>query len=278
MDTKIILLLLLLLPIVQGQIAIDSFETSPPFVAPGEEMDLTLEIENVGSKTVNNVLVALDLTQLPLATIGSSTEKIIDRIRRDDSELVVFRIRALPTAVPNIYKIPVTIAYEGISKTSLLSVEVSARPQMDIIMESPAPIKIGDRSEINFKFVNKGLIPIHFLTVTLQESEGYELVNSKSAYIGEVDVGDFETEEFTLISKVKNPSITVNLFYRDTNNKDYNATKVLPLKVYTPEEAQQLGLIENKNTSLIIAGMVILALLLFFIYRKIRKKRKNEQH
>src|SRR3989344_4654088 len=99
MNWKIVLILLaLLLPVVQAQIAIESFSSHPQQVLPGEEVVLQLEVENVGEDRIEDILVSLDLKELPFVPVDSSTEKIIEKIRDDDSEFVTFRLRALPTA------------------------------------------------------------------------------------------------------------------------------------------------------------------------------------
>jgi hypothetical protein len=49
----------------------------------------------------------------------------------------------------------------------------------------------------------------------------------------------------------------------------------LPFKVYTREQALELGIIKNKNyIPYIIIGIVVVA---FFIYRRIRKRRKKNR-
>ncbi|MBS3116657.1 hypothetical protein J4421_03620 [Candidatus Woesearchaeota archaeon] len=276
MILKLFFLFLFLLPIVQAQVAIESFTTTPHSVAPGEETVLTLEIENVGNKRINNILVALDLTALPLATVDSSTEKIMEKIRSDDRQIVSFRIRVLPTAKPQVYKIPVTLTYEGVSKTSLLSLEVSALAKLEIVLDNSNLLTVGDKGKINLRFVNNGLIPITFLTATMQESEGYEIIGSKSVYVGDVDVADFETEEFMLLPKIKDTLVQVDLLYHDANNQEYSTTKFVPLKVYTKDEAQRLGLVASNSGGWVVASVIIIALLIFYIFRKIRKKRKND--
>jgi len=262
MILKLFFLFLFLLPIVQAQVAIESFTTTPHSVAPGEETVLTLEIENVGNKRINNILVALDLTALPLATVDSSTEKIMEKIRSDDRQIVSFRIRVLPTAKPQVYKIPVTLTYEGVSKTSLLSLEVSALAKLEIVLDNSNLLTVGDKGKINLRFVNNGLIPITFLTATMQESEGYEIIGSKSVYVGDVDVADFETEEFMLLPKIKDSLVQVDLLYHDANNQEYSTTKFVPLKVYTKDEAQRLGLVASNSGGWVVASVIIIALLI----------------
>src|SRR3989344_1159143 len=204
---KIVLfaLALLMLPLVDAQIAVRSFDAIPDEVSPGNQVKLSITLENVGDDAIRNILVKLDLSQVPFAPLHSSSEKIIDKIREDNEETVYFDLVVLPDASPQIYKIPVELSYNGTVKTSLISLEVSAEAKLDVILEESEIIKVNDNGEVTLKFVNNGLTHIKFLKVTLQDSQNYEILSTKSLYIGEVDVDDFDTEKFMIISKVKNP-------------------------------------------------------------------------
>jgi len=276
MNWKIILLLLaILLPVVQAQVAIESFSSNPQQVLPGEEVILQLEIENVGTERINDVLVSLDLAQLPFVPVDSSTEKIIEKIWDDNSEFVNFRLRALPTASPNIYKIPVTLSYNSIKQTSLLSQEIIAAPELTVLLDNSNLVNVNHQGDINLKFVNNGLIPLTYLTATLRESPQYEVISSKSVYIGDVDPADFETEKFTLLAKTTDPILVLYLQYRDQNNQEYSTTVLVPLNVYTDEEAKSLGLLPTTNPLWIVMVLIIIALIAWYIVRRIRKKKHD---
>ena len=105
----------------------------------------------------------------------------------------------------------------------------------------------------------------------MQSSE-YEILSTDASYISNIDVEDFETAEFIIIPKVKNPRLIFSLNYKDNNNQDYSESKKLTLNVYTLEEAKQLGLVKN-NLLLTISITVVILLLIYFIYRKFKKKK-----
>src|SRR3989344_2603544 len=163
-------LVLLAIPLVSAQVAVQSFSASPEKVLPGDHVELKITLENVGNDDVRDVLVALDLSQVPFAPLRSSSEKIIDRIRDGDEETVLFELVALPDASSQIYKIPVRISYNETSKSSLISLEVSAEAKLDVIMDDSEIIKVNDQGAVTLKFINNGLTQIKFLKVTLQDS------------------------------------------------------------------------------------------------------------
>ena len=270
----LIIILALLLPAVSAQIAIESFTPIPEKVLPGEEVLLELTYENVGDEDIENVIVTLDLTQVPFAPAASSNEKVLDEIDGHDHETMYFTIKALPNAESQVYKIPVTISYDSFSKSSVIGVEVQAKANLDLIVDSSELVQVGDKGKVSLKFVNDGLTQVKFLKVTLQESPLYTIVSPQTAYIGEVDVGDFETEEFTIIPIIHNPILVLDLEYNGAANHRFTETKLLQLKVYSSEEAQQLGLTAEKNwySTAAVAVIILIAAILF--YRKFRK-RKN---
>ena len=265
-------MLLLLIPLADAQIAINSFEASPSRISPGEQVQLRITLENVGKDDIENILVKLDLSQVPFAPLKSSTEKIIDEINENDQVTIYFNLIALPNTEPQIYKIPIKISYGNITKDSLISLEVYANAKLDLILENSEIVKINDNGKVTLKFINNGLTQIKFLKVTLEKSPAYEILSPNELYIGEVDIDDFETEEFKLIPKIKNPQLSLNLEYKDTNNNIFTETKFITLNVYTEEEAENLGLVEKSILNILLMPILII-IIGIFIYRKIRKKK-----
>ena len=270
---SVLLLAVMVLPIVQAQVAVNSFSLYPQKVLPGSETSIGLTLENVGSTDMKNIVVTLDLSQVPFVPVGSSNENIIDRINNDDTEKVNFKVKALPDAKPSTYKIPVVITSDGTSKTSLISIEVTANAHLDLLLDKSEVVKINDHGKITLKFVNDGLAKVKNLKVTLQESPLYDIISPNVLYIGEVVMGDFETEDFTIIPKAKDPILTVDLEYRDDANNLFKETKLIKIPVYTEEEATQLGLVQQKSMFLPILGVIVVIALVILYLR--RKKKKN---
>src|SRR3989344_5477093 len=269
----LILMALILIPMAGAQIAVDSFSSTPEKISPGENVQLRVNLENVGNDDIENVLVSLDLSDVPFAPLRSSSEKIIDKIRDDDEETVLFELVALPDASSKIYKIPVRISYNSTLKSSLVSLEVSAKAKLDLILEESEVVKVNDKGAVTLKFINNGLTQIKFLKVTLQDSPYYEILSPRSLYIGEVDIDDFETEEFVIIPRTKNPRLALILEYSDSNNNEIKETRSINVNVYTFEEAKQLGLVNSGFSKLWLVVIVLLALI--FISYKIFRKRKH---
>lgn len=270
---SILLMAMMVMPMASAQVAVSSFTLQPQTVLPGSETDIDITLENVGDEDIENVVVTLDLGNVPFVPVDSSNEKIIEEIHDGGEERVTFRVKALATAEPSTYKIPVIVSYTGASKTSLISIEVTANAHLDLLLEKSELVKVNDNGKVTLKFVNDGLAQVKNLKITLQESPLYEATSPSTLYIGDVDVGDFETEEFTIIAKAEDPILTVKLEYRDAANTLFTESKLIKIPVYTEEEAKQLGLVQS-NSMVWPIVVVLVAIAGIVLYRR-RKKKKN---
>lgn len=272
---KILAVILMMLIMLQGasaQIAINSFSSNPSTIAPGKNVEVTINLENVGNDDIEDIVVRLDLSNVPFAPIDSASEKVIDKLNEDDETSVSFNLIAMPDATSQIYKIPVKVSHGTINQESLVSLTVAGQAKLDVVLESSELVKIGDNGKTIIKFVNNGLTDIKFLTVKLLPNNGYELLSADTIYIGQVDVDDFETAEFDMIAKSQNPEMIFNLNYKDSNNKEFSQSKIVSLKVYSLEQAKQLGLVTTNYWSLII-GLAVVIIIAFLIYRRYKRRK-----
>jgi len=268
----LILMFLLLMNFVSAEIGISNVATSPEKALPGERVNLIITLENNNYDDIKDISVKLDLNNVPFATIDSATEQLIDEIENDDSRKVIFNLITLPDAEPKIYKIPVKITYNNITKDSLISIFIESKTKLDLVLENSEIIKVNDKGKIIIKLVNLGTNEIKSLRLVLLPSLDYEILSPNTLYISKIDVEDFETAEFTIISNVKNTKLNFNLGYKDNNNKEYAENKELRLNVYSLEDAEKLGLIK-KNYFMQVGIIILIIIILIFIYRKLRRKK-----
>ena len=78
----------------------------------------------------------------------------------------------------------------------------------------------------------------------------------------------------SIIAEIMEIDPYAKIDYKDFDNEDQSKTISLPVNVYTREEALELGLIQNPNYIPYIIGVGIL--ILWYVIRKVRKKRKNK--
>ncbi len=262
-----------LLPLAAAQIGVESITTNPETVSPGEEIELVLNLKNMGDDDMENVAVSLNLVNVPFAPLGSASEKVIRKISDGDRKSVTFTLLAAPDAEPRVYKIPLVISSGVNSQTSLVSIEISASAKLDVLLEQMNVVTVGSQGKVFLQFVNNGLAQVRLLKVTLRESPAYEILSPRSVYIGEVDVADFETAEFTIIPTTGDPILALALEYQDARNQQLSEVKLLKLDVYSEEEAATLGLQQDSSGRTITFISVLAGIILIFILRKMWKRK-----
>jgi hypothetical protein len=149
-------------------VSITDVSSSPQEVAPGEIVNIIIEIENIFDDDVYNLNVKLDLSgDVPFAPYQSSSEKFLDELEDGDEENFKFRLIVLPETSSGIYKIPVEISYEDEDKnvslkSELISVMVNSEPELKISFEDSILIK-GKENIFLIKIVNSGLADVKFV-------------------------------------------------------------------------------------------------------------------
>lgn len=271
----ITLLAIFLIGIVSA-VTIESVTTTPSNVAPGSEVVIRLELENNLDEDVENVEVSLNLQNIPFSP-KTSSDVSVDEISEGDSEKVSFTLIADSGAEAETYKIPLTITYkignQTKTKTSFISAIVNAKPVLTLTSESQ--LIQGQNNEFQIQITNKGLARAKFLDITLG-SGNYELLSSREVYIGDLNSNDFDSASFDIhVNGAGTISVPVTVSYQDSANNPYTESQVLILKVYSQKEAQDLGLIQKSNTLLYI-GILVVIVLAWIIYRRIRKRKMRK--
>lgn len=260
-------------------VSITDVSSSPQEVAPGEIVNIIVEIENIFEYDVYNLNVKLDLSEdVPFAPYQSSSEKFLDELDDGDEEDFKFRLIVLPATASGIYKIPVEITYEdedrnSSTKSELISVTVNSEPELKVSLEDSVLIK-GKENSFSIKVINSGLADVKFVYLNVNDVSGIKFLSGKEQYIGDIDSDDFDSVEYKVyISEAASGTISlaVVLKFKDATNKEFVETKNLILRTYSLKDAQDLGLVKKPSyTIYIVIGILVLG---YIIYR-IRKKRK----
>jgi hypothetical protein len=264
-------------------IRIDSVSMNPESIAPGESSNIDILVKNNGANEITDITISLDFTNLPLAPYNSGSDFSIDQIDSDKLKQTEFEVIALNTAKSGIYKIPVKIEYTEDDvvkvKQSMISLMVNSEPIIEVNAEDGLLLK-GQENKISLKIVNKGLADVKFLEVKAGTSTYYNLLSQNKVYIGDVDSNDFQTADFSLFFKETVPNtinFPVSIVYKDITNKEYTQEIVIPLKVYSQQQAQSLGLVAKSNVQYYVIGIVILVVF-YIIYRLVRRRNKNSEY
>jgi len=246
-------------------------------IYPGEEGKVSVELHNNNNFDVEFVSMALNLEKIPFITVGSS-EKSIDEINEDDKESVTFTIKPSTGIIPGDYEIPYTLKYANVdtgiitTKTGSFGLRVNAKTELAFSVESKNNI-INQKGKITLKIINKGLGEVKFVSAQVFP-QGYDLLSTDTIYIGNIASDDSDTASFDVFFNTLSPFVYAKITYKDLDNKDQSKTVTLPVNVYTQKKALELGIIQKSNTILYI-GIIIVLLIIWFVYRKIKKRNKK---
>jgi hypothetical protein len=246
-------------------------------IYPGEEGKVSVELHNNDNFDIEFVSMALNIGTLPFITVGSS-EKSIDEIDEDDEESVTFIIKPSTDITPGDYEIPYTLKYTNVdtgisaTKTGSFGLKVNAKTEIAFSAETKNNI-IRQKGKITLKIVNKGLGELKFVSVQVFP-QGYDLLSPDTTYIGNIGSDDSDSASFDVFFNSLSPSLYAKITYKDLDNQDQSKTITLPIKVYTEEKALEIGLIKKNNT-LLYTGIFIVLIIIWIIYRKIKKRNKK---
>ena len=279
-NSKKILIGIFLLVLSIGFISAIVVDSTYLTLYPGEEGRVTIEIENNENFDIEGVSIALILDEFPFTSIGSS-ERGVDDIDEDDDEKVTFTIRSSTDINPGDYNIPYVLKYvnaendtETLEKTGSFGLRVTAKTELDFSVEIRGNAIVGEEGRVSLEVINRGLGEIKSVSVKIFP-EGFELLSKDNVFIGTVDADDTDIARFDVVYKTTNPSLSVRIEYKDFDNKDFMETVSLPFKVYTKEQALELGLIQKSNTSRNV-GIVVVVLVIWFIWRNVKKRKRDK--
>jgi hypothetical protein len=274
----LVVLQLIAISSLASAITIKDISVSPSTVEPGKTASVLVKLENNFQDTVENVQVAIDLTNVPIAP-KSSSAIFVEEIDEDDNENFNFDIQVNSDADAGVYKFPVLIKYDFNNKTiqeaSLVSLIVNAKPILDL--STDGFLLANQKGALNIKITNLGLGKARFLEANVGDSAGCQILSSKKNYIGDLNSNDFDSISVSVFAK--NPgtvTIPVDLAYKDFANNEYAESLGVGVRIYSQEEALSLGLVTKSNTGTYVV-LVIVLIILYLVYRRIKKWAKNKK-
>ncbi len=262
---------------------LDTVESNPKIIKPGEKATVDITFRNIAEILLKKIRVKVNFGTAPLAPIGSTNEKAIEKIGKNEESKVSFDFIAEPDAQSGVYKLPVEFIYydslgNSYNRNSTIGLIVGSEPDLSVNIDSTTVYHSGKPGTIVIKIVNKDVNEIKFLNVKLAESQDYTIISPSDVYVGNIDSDDYETAEFTLFVKNKKEKeimLPIHVEYKDANNAMYDDDIKLKLQLYGTSEAKQLGLVKgNGKVGFFVIILVVVAGL--FIYRRWRKHKKKK--
>ena len=282
--TAVLVLLVINLFSIASALSLRDVSVSPSEVAPGEKTELSFSVKNSFDDDIKNVQIALLLIANPSLGISesafaasSSSVVSFDEISSEKSKTASFDLIAKPDSDAGVYSIPVLVSYtsNNVPKQEMFSVSATINAKPVFVLSQETRLMQNQKNTISIKITNTGLAKAKFLEVELG-SGNYDLITGDKVYIGDLNSDDYDTASFDIFTRTSSLiSFPVTLRYRDSTNQQYTESFAVTSKVYSRDEAIKIGLIQKSRTELYI-GIIILLIVVYLVYRWIKKRRKRK--
>lgn len=263
----------------KADIIISSVDSSPLTLTPDmDEVKLTVYLENQGSESAKFLKAKLILPEGFSATNSYSDTASIGTIASESKQNAVFYINTDKTLKSGLYTGTVELAYkEGTQdKTETLEFDlpIQGSPQFSISsVNSESKITAKQTSKIRITLTNNGDKKAEETSIKVFEKTDYPFsFSEKTYYIGTLEPGQSGTAVFEITT---DSDAIANTYIINTQIRTVNDGNVL-----VSEEPISIRIYEYERTTsdylkiIGIVTLIILALIVFFLYR-ISRKRKN---
>ncbi|WP_342304057.1 COG1361 S-layer family protein [Methanolobus sp. ZRKC5] len=219
MKKILLLMLILILSITSASAAIsagvsgieaDLMTQSPNPARPGETVELTFSIQNVGNNDLTGIVVEIE-PEYPFSQVsGESLTKTISfleaRQDEEDATLVKFKLKVDADVAEDIYEIDVVVSDSDTdsSVSTTVDVDIQGKEYAQVVTISESNIDVATVEPIEFVITNTGSSPLKNMAVSWDETTGIILpvYSSNTKYISYLDVGESATVAYSVMADV----------------------------------------------------------------------------
>jgi hypothetical protein len=246
--------------------------TDPEQLSPGKPASLAITIQNDALGTFKNIQAVLNIDgdAVPIVPYQSSKEQTLRSLEVGEQHTFRYSIIAEEDAEAGVYKIPFELTYKDynntiISKNDTFGILIGADADLNFNLEEFDTFQMGTTGDVVVSISNVGPTELKFMTVTLEEGDGYVILGPSGEYLGNLDSDDFETSRFQIyIPGSEDVPLSFTVSYKDVYNEAYDEAVDLVLPVYSTTEVKLYGL--NGDTSSSYQWIFYLLAILFLYY------------
>ena len=253
-----------------GVLSVDSMQDS----GAGSVSDFDVVLHNYGKSLVRDVSVKMELGSVPFSPVGTSNIQVIESIPSGESKTASFRLIADSDAQSGYYKTNLFMDYiddsgNSHSRNATISLLLYDEPKYSISVKKTSVYTPDSNGDVTLSISNIGPSQIRFLTVSLEDGQGYRVVSAeRELYLGNLDSDDFETAEFKIRTGNANSPVSLNalLSYSDSFNRQIVKEEVIALPVYSRSDASRFGLLPDQQSfAVAFFGIAVQVLVAMFI-------------
>jgi hypothetical protein len=216
---------------------------NPDYARPGEPVELTVSVQNVGNADLKDITVAVN-SEYPFTKVsGESLVKEVSYLnaRQDDDDAAVLKFKLMTdaNASAGTYDIDITTTAKEsgdssntITTTKTIQLEVKGKEYAQVVTISKANIDIAKEEPLEFIITNTGTSPIKNMVFSWKDPKGVILpvYSDNTKYIKYLEAGDSATVSYSVMADVNaDPGLyTLNVYlsYEDyeSNDQSINTT------------------------------------------------------
>lgn len=261
-------------------------QTNQTTIKPGEEIEIELELTNVGSSTANNTIVEIDDLRTVTSTgqviendilpIGATTQ-FIGKIEQGETKIITITFVAKTNSEQKTQVIPITTKYYNnteteLVETSYIGIRIIDEPTIEITESTTKNIGKGQIAELSFNLFNISSTTARYLVIEL-ESEDIQ-IETKKIFVGNMEGDDFDTIKFnayipTTLEK-NEAEITAKIIYQNSKSEQEQIEKKLVYSTIPLANTQA----DSDSTGTILIIIILLLVGVIFWQRRKHKKTK----
>ncbi|MDQ1251441.1 MAG: hypothetical protein QG646_520 [Euryarchaeota archaeon] len=209
---------------------------NPDAARPGEPVELTLSVQNVGNKDLQDITVTVT-PEYPLSSVsGEALKKSISYLnaRQDDDNAGVLKFKLLvdSNALEGTYDVDITTTAKEsgtsniVTTTKTIQVEVRGKEYAQIVTINKASIDVGKEEPLEFMITNTGNSPLKNMVISWKDPKGVILpvYSDNTKYIKYLAANQSATVAYSVMADVSATpglyTLDVNLNFEDYDSKN----------------------------------------------------------
>ncbi|MHC1753860.1 MAG: COG1361 S-layer family protein [Methanosarcina sp.] len=224
--------------ITSSSLQVNLTNQNPDSARPGEPVELTVSVQNVGTKDLKDITVTVN-PEYPFTEIsGESLEKDVSYLnaRQDDDEggVLKFKLMTDSNASAGTYDIDIVTTYKSGSgsssttytTTKTIYLDVRGKEYAQIVTIDKANIDIAKEETLEFIITNTGTSPLKNMVVSWTDPDGVILpvYSDNTKYIKYLDAGDSVNVAYSVMADVNaDPglyTLDINLTLEDYDSNE----------------------------------------------------------
>ena len=209
---------------------------NPDAARPGEPVELTLSVQNVGNKDLKDITVTVapkyPFSQVSGEALQKSVSYLNARQEDNDASVLKFKLMTDSNASEGTYDIDITTTAKEsgsssstIATTKTIRIEVRGKEYAQIVTINKANIDVGKEEPLEFIITNTGNSPLKNMVVSWRDAKGVILpvYSDNTKYIKYLEANQSVKVDYSVMADVNaNPglyTLDVNLSFEDYESK-----------------------------------------------------------